>query len=61
MCDFVETLADPYKGMIPLPLPSLTYQEQGFSCHLTNTTSNRQELFLKGKCIKQSFPTIITE
>jgi hypothetical protein len=60
----VETLADPYKGRIPLPsVPN--YQEQDLSCHLirtgTNTTPDGQESFLNGKRMKLSFPTIVTE
>jgi hypothetical protein len=60
----VETLADPYKGRIPLPsVPN--YQEQVLTCHLIqtdiNTPPNRQEAFLNGERMKLSFPTIVTE
>jgi hypothetical protein len=60
----VETLADPYKGRIPLPsVPN--YLEQDFSRHLirmgTNTPPNGQEAFPNGECMKLSFPKIATE
>jgi hypothetical protein len=59
----VETLADPYKGRIPLPsVPN--DQDQDLSHHLIQAGTNipnRQESFLNRKCMKQSFTTIITE
>jgi hypothetical protein len=60
----VETLADPYKGRIPLPsVPN--YQEQDLSRHLIqtdiNTPPNGQEAFPNGERMKLSFPTIVTE
>jgi hypothetical protein len=60
----VETLADPYKGRIPLPsVPN--YQEQDLSRHLiqtgTNTPPNGQEAFPNGERMKLFFPTIVTE
>jgi hypothetical protein len=59
-----ETLADPYKGRIPLhSVPN--YQEQYLSRHLiqtgTNTPPNGQKAFPNGERMKLSFPTIITE
>ena len=58
----VETLADPYKGRVPLP--SVPNYQDILSRHLSRmdtTTPNRQEPFLNGKHMKHSFPTIVTE
>ncbi len=60
----VETLADPYKGRIPLPSVP-TYQEQDLSRHLirtgNNTTPNGQDTFPNGERMKLSYPTIVKE
>jgi hypothetical protein len=60
----VETLANPYKGGIPLP-SAPNYQEQDLFRHLiqtsTNTPPNGQEAFPNGEHMKLSFPTIVTE
>ncbi len=60
----VETLADPYKGRIPLPsVPN--YRDQDLFHHLiqtgTNTPPNGQKSFLNRKRMKLSSPTIVTE
>ncbi len=59
----VKTLADPYKGRIPLTsVPKC--QDWDFSCHLIwmgANTPNGQESFHNWKCMKQSFPKTVTE
>ncbi len=60
----VDTLADPYKGRIPLP-SGPNYQEHDLSRHLIqpnmHTPPNGQEAFPNGECMKLFFPTILTE
>jgi hypothetical protein len=60
----VKTLADPYKGRIPLPsVPN--YQEQVLSHHLiqmgNNTTPNGQDTIPNGEQMRPSFPKIVSE